>query len=62
MSELDILLQKVLDTPEECNLLKQFLDEEKASETLLFWVETELFKSIEDPELRKLKKSFKLNY
>src|SRR4051812_30372625 len=33
----------------ECALFKTFLDEEKSSEHLLFWLEAELFKSIEDP-------------
>ncbi len=34
-------------------LFKQFLDEEHAAEHLLFWLEAEIFKSVEDPVQRK---------
>ncbi len=38
-------LQHVLNDPVECALFKRFLDEERSSEHLLFWIEAEVFRT-----------------
>lgn len=40
-------LQHILKDPIESGLFKRFLDEERSSEHLLFWIEAEVYRTTE---------------